>query len=959
MLSIHNILISTEREVLRKNSSKKFMSEINELIYYSKDNKIAPNVFDSNGWSAEKKKEFLSKYAESALKWNDLNSLDEKVITEDELFAATQLINKSKFQNPEVIDIDTMNVSLEKKAEFYKGWQFYTKKVSVLDGCLHLNDGETPPLPCAKYEFKIDSVREICFSVKIDKAFFAPVMTDILETTQGKCIEIKQGIEEIIKFQFYTNGTVYYKAYGNTKYHYKSIMLCNFNFNTEITFKILIKGKLCDIYINDDIKINDLPLNNAINPDTIMIYGGLLPSCKWNVKPLCIKSDDKTIKDFFIKCIQKSDNTEYLGKKTMPFSVGTYINKDKNLILEQEFVCEKGIGYDLQIGSVDPGGKIYVNDMLIHEADDFLSIVLDISSVVVHGINKLKIVVNPRASEVLYPWHRHNDPYNGWFCSSVKIRKYITCYKIKDVRIKTLRAGKISKVNISGIICSDKEFSGECILYLDKEKAKSVRCTKNKFSITFFKKIALWSPENPYLYDVSLKIVQHGKVADIYSTKTGFRTISQRNGSFYLNGREILLKGALLMQFLPPYENIPVNHNCPSDEEIIKQVLMAKKQCGNTIRLHILGYGTNDSRFAEICDRLGMMLIWTTRLIDSLESVAWQGEWKQSKAYQRQMCDVINHSSIIMWEGSNEFHSDLKTIDKMYDSFVDTVKMIDTTRLISPCSHMYYGGGIYDMGCEYYQDNGRTDQEFIRVNSSFGWKDKLVVRSAHTYELLLGYGSSWKRFEKQNWKSQKYLFNSKKHAYMVSEFAVIGRENPSTEEAKIFFNPDSYELADEDKSLGFKLGKDDWMLSQAYQSICITECIKQLRKNNVDGMLWCCLSGGANNASYLKPTIDFYGHAKLGFYSIKQGYSEVICFADDFKLVWKKNHLIKPVINGIKDNKRYDCTVTIRNLSGNIVKEKVYYKIKLNRNTKRLKSFLVPNMQEDYYTIHYKVTKSV
>ena len=37
---------------------------------------------------------------------------------------------------------------------------------------------------------------------------------------------------------------------------------------------------------------------------------------------------------------------------------------------------------------------------------------------------------------------------------------------------------------------------------------------------------ALWSPETPHLYDLTVELVQAGEVTDFYHLKTGIRTIA-------------------------------------------------------------------------------------------------------------------------------------------------------------------------------------------------------------------------------------------------------------------------------------------------------------------------------------------------------------------------------------------------------------------------------------------------
>ena len=159
-----------------------------------------------------------------------------------------------------------------------------------------------------------------------------------------------------------------------------------------------------------------------------------------------------------------------------------------------------------------------------------------------------------------------------------------------------------------------------------------------------------WDTDNPVLYIVRAEMVKDGTPVDDEVTETGFRTIEQKDGEILLNGKRILLNGALWMQFLPPYENIVSSHVCPTMEEIVEETLLTKAMNGNVARFHFLGYGSNDPRYAEVCDRLGLMNIWTTRLIDSAETTDVNRGWMAGEEYVREMREVINHPSIIMWE---------------------------------------------------------------------------------------------------------------------------------------------------------------------------------------------------------------------------------------------------------------------------------------------------------------------
>ena len=154
------------------------------------------------------------------------------------------------------------------------------------------------------------------------------------------------------------------------------------------------------------------------------------------------------------------------------------------------------------------------------------------------------------------------------------------------------------------------------------------------------------------------------------------------------------------------------------------------------------------------------------------------------------------------------------------------------------------------------------------------------------------------------------MLQSKAHAYIVSEYAVIGRMCPNTDEAQAYFNPKSYELGDEFSALGGALSQDEYELSQAHQALCALYANKKMRMLDVDGMLWCCLQGGANDGSYLKPVLDFYGYAKFSYYILRDYYKKNYCTLDCDGPFWNKNSLIKPVL--LAENGKYKITINVK-----------------------------------------------
>lgn len=894
--------------------------------------------------SFRQQKEFLYQYLDFCKKSYGSNCLYEKAVSQEQLIKNCQNITKAE---------KIFSAYKRKQVSTYKGWQFYTDRVYLKENTLILADGNQFPVPCAKYEFQ-DKLNTIRLQINIDGSYYHKSAEGILPTTTGRWVELRCGCTELIKLYFSPDGQIIVKDGRAKKYHYELHKIGDFSFDEWFEVEISLSDRSFIITYQDSTQ--QFFFNAEGEPNTLFFSGGMQPVGGWQVRPTFLFEGRE---ETFVPC-NKQDNAEkYIGEVSLPYAIGTEKNKDEILILKRSFVASQDKTYTMEVGALDPGGNVYVNGKLVLHTDTFQPLWLNITPYVKDGENELTLEVFPRAPEVLYPWHRHDDYYNGWFTLEVKIHEGYAL-KSGELNAYATKIDEYSSITVewdSGVqkkdcfyrIALKQSYPTESEWTLLQEEPFTGKIHKN-FQIA----IIPWSVENPVLYTLCIEIFdKDGKILTS-EVETGFRTVEQQNGAIYLNGKKTVLKGALNMQFLPPYENIPVNHLCPTDEQIVEQVLAIKNMNGNCMRMHQLGYGCNDKRFARICDRLGILLIWTTRLIDSAENMMWTKEWEQKRLYQEQMRYVLNHPSIIIWEGSNELHTDRKTLDRVYDEFVTAVKEIDETRLLSPVSHLYYGGGIYDYGCEYYDTAGERDELLRPAKSSFGWKDDSVVRSAHTYDLLLGYGAPWQDMVKQSWRLQPELFEDAKKAYLVSEYAIIGRQNPETEEAKIFINKDSYELPNEASALGECFRDDEWELSQAFQALCCNVATKQLLRYDADGMLWCCLWGGANNASYLKPIVDFYGYKKLAYYSLKQAFQELVAFNERPDVLWGKNYEIKPMACGLSYGKKYSLTITVISENQEIIAEKIYPAFTAKGERQSFEGWN-PKLDDGYYIIQYQI----
>lgn len=877
-------------------------------------------------WDFSQRKEYLKRYATVLKQQYNLSQLPKKVVADGEVETLLKTYALPENTDASTLQFTEMDVYKREEKSAYLGWSFYTFGVKVEGGTLCFTDGNHPPVSAAQYNFARKGIlQEISFDVYIEE--LQKIRQRIgITNVRGRVVELRNGSQTVVKVQIYPDGQIAYADGSKRRTHpaYVALPKAVVGWNT---FSLKMTAEGCIVTVNG-VESPLLPTYGKDTPDTLFLCEGMIPYGGWKVRLRSLLTDQMQTTDFFLPQEKTDEEEIFLGTQTLPYAIGTEGDKDCALIFRKRFDRLNGKHARLTVDSIDPCGLVYVNGKLVCKANDFLRKSVEIAEFLQDTDNLLEIVVCPRAPEVFYQWHRHTDPYNGWFCRGVSIDFYGDC-ALAHLTARTDAVGENSATVTLGADFGGKGFAKVWLTPI--YPAMEERVCVDSFPVqggaweeTYTLGVRLWDVDNPNLYKITIAVEDEKGCVFEKSIETGFRTIEQVNGEIRLNGKKVVLNGALSMQFLPPYKEIPINHLCPTDEQIVMQLEQVKRMNGNTLRMHFLGYGSNDERYARYADRMGCLLIWTTRLIDSAESVLLNGEWGAVKGYQSQIQDVKQYPSIIMWEGSNEAHvDDLALLDRMYDLFVDGVKQVDDTRLICPCSHLYYGSEIYTFceGCTYYLDDGLHDAYGNPTNSSFGWTDAQVVRSAHTYVLLLGYGWDWQAFTTQDWKYQQELLDSKEHAYLVSEYAVIGRACPYVKEAKEYFNPNSYEFGDESAALGGSLSDEEYELSQAHQALCALYANKKMRGLGVDGMLWCCLSSGANDGSYLKPPIDFYGYAKFAFYTLKDCYDKTFCCMANDTPIYGQGDEISLTLFAEKGE--YTVTVLIQDEMGNSVFESV------------------------------------
>lgn len=932
---------------------KKLVSH--DMIYYTGVPEAKKNFDGEDSLSPEERDDYLKHYEAYCGAWYGDEALDQKAATMEEAEAFCKNLRPIETKVRKTVPIETMYASARVPAREQESCVFYTG--AYLSGDTVVLPKKGRPGPAAKLRIPETEELTLSFDLFISEDGKSEASGDVAPGAGGRVVELRSGARYIVKVKFFASGEI--RAFQGPMWGSRMIGgMGNLTFGAVNHVEITV-GETATVSVNGNTASVAITEKGAI--DNLFFDSGMMPhgECRVNNIRLSGKPYD------FGKPVG-AGVTEDFGTVKLPYAIGTEKNADKELILEGSFMGYEAEKAYLCAETLDPCGEIWINGSPVLATDSFEKNRVDVTDVCKRGKNTIRVKVPPRAPENYYYWHRHSDCYNGWFCGELSV-EFTSAVHVSELRVVTESVtdkaeGKIA-VTLSSALSGTVKFTARKIFPVEGPEillgCSAIHGTAAEFRFSGYYDV--WSDEEPNLYLIRATLIDAaGREIDDAAEETGFRTICQKDGAVYLNGKRTILSGALIMQFLPPLSEIPVNHNCPTTAQIAWEGLMAKRMNANFLRLHMLGCGTNEARYARVFDRMGLMCCWITRYIDTLESMVHEGAWEERQQYLTQMKSVINHPSIVMWEGSNEFHPHtLSVIDRIYDEFTEAVTGVDETRLLCPVSHLYYGGGLYDSGCVYYGDDGTKDESGNRVKSGKGWTHPLVVRSTHPYVLLCGYGTSWEMMQKQNWNGQKELLESKEHAYMATEFAITSLPNPNTPEAIKTPYVRSYEFGSENRQMGRIFSEDEWRESQALAALCAFNAAKKLRLMDIDGMTWCCLSSGANSGSYMKPPIDFYGYKKLPFYSLREAYRKVFSGKGDIDVCYGSEDPLTPVIFSDGTGGTYRLTVEV--IGEETTDRRVFDDVTVaeGETSVRLPAFLPAFGDSGYYEIRFILEEKI
>lgn len=399
--------------------------------------------------------------------------------------------------------------------------------------------------------------------------------------------------------------------------------------------------------------------------------------------------------------------TAYDGNILVPFAVESSLSgvqktvgTDNELWYKRTFDIPsswKNKNIILNFGAVDWKADVFVNDILIgSHKGGYTPFSFDITPYL-KGQKGQKLTVRvwdpsdagfqPRGKQVA-------KPEGIWYTPVTGIWQTVWLEPVASNHITAIKAIPDVDNSVVGVTVSTSESSVTDIVEVqisDKNNkvvatAQGVQGQEMRLQV---KDAELWSPENPYLYD--MKVTLLGKQKDEVKSYTAFRKISVQKDAagiyrMCLNNKPLFQYGPLDQGWWP--DGL---YTAPTDEALLYDIKKTKDWGFNMIRKHVK---VEPARWYYHCDREGI-LVWQdmpsgdmgnqwgpreynagTDKNRTQESISnFYTEWKEIM----NLC--MSNPSVVVWVPFNEAWGQFDT-----EKVVAWTEAYDPSRLVNPAS---------------------------------------------------------------------------------------------------------------------------------------------------------------------------------------------------------------------------------------------------------------------------------
>lgn len=414
--------------------------------------------------------------------------------------------------------------------------------------------------------------------------------------------------------------------------------------------------------------------------------------------------------------------------------VGRTVAVDEYLWYHRTFSLPKswkGNRVLLHFGAVDWKADIWVNDVKAgSHTGGYTPFSIDITDALKSGENSLTVRVwdgtdtgfQPRGKQV-------RKPSGIWYTSVTGIWQTVWLEPVPEQHIRNLRTTPDLDAGCIRVLAEGVDHGVvEVSLSADGRRVASARALAGSEVEIPVPGARLWTPDDPYLYDLEVSLIRDGKTLDRVKSYCAMRKVGVTPGKdgilrLTLNDKPIFMYGPLDQGWWP--DGL---YTAPTDEALAFDVQKTKDWGFNLIRKHVK---VEPARWYYHCDRLGI-LVW-----QDMPSGDLHGSWQNTRWYQgtefvrsadseacyrkewREIMDYLySQPCIVAWVPFNEGWGQFKTLE-----ITAWTKQHDPSRLVNSASggnHFLGAGDILDLHNYPQPDMYLYDANRVNVLGEYG-----------------------------------------------------------------------------------------------------------------------------------------------------------------------------------------------------------------------------------------------
>ncbi len=349
-------------------------------------------------------------------------------------------------------------------------------------------------------------------------------------------------------------------------------------------------------------------------------------------------------------------------------------------------------------GAVDYDCWVYVNGREAgRHRGGFSSFSMDITGLLHSGANVLTVYAEDDPRDPLIPRGKQSDRFYSHRCLYTRTTGIWQTVWLEAVPLTYIESLRLTPMLDEGALLVQARLNGPTAGMVLRAEAKaegkavggaSVRAAGGWAAcVVPVSSVRAWSPQEPFLYDLTVTLARGEAVVDRVESYFGLRSIAIEDGKVLLNGRPFYQRLVLDQGFYP--DGI---YTAPSDAALRRDIELSLAAGFNGARLHQKVF---EPRFLYWADRLGYP-VWG-------EFPNWGLDYAHPSVLERVLAEWpsiierdFSHPSIIGWCPFNETTTTQNP--ELLRTVYRATKALDWTRLVIDTSgYVHVETDMYDV----------------------------------------------------------------------------------------------------------------------------------------------------------------------------------------------------------------------------------------------------------------------